>query len=114
MDEEKTAASKHSKDCRDRKRAEAERFGIERLLVDMPASTKARMSKAIKHHGYTQLQEMLQHLHLSLLSADPKEQARRLKRDDASGFDISPKLARQFKEASLADIKRDPGDENNM
>lgn len=111
MSAEKTAAAKHSKDYRDRKKADAERFGIESLPVDMAKGTRSRMSVAMKNHGYKQLQEMLQHLHLSFLNASRKEQARRLKLSDASGFVVSPKLARQFKEASLADIKRDPGDD---
>ena len=111
MSAEKTAAAKHSKDYRDRKKVDAERFGIESLPVDMAKGTRSRMSVAMKNNGYKQLQEMLQHLHLSFLNASPKEQARRLKINDASCFDISPKLARQFKEASLVDARRDHGDE---
>ncbi|MNJ75637.1 hypothetical protein D3C77_727610 [compost metagenome] len=63
----------------------------------------------MKRHGYSQLQELWQDLALSLIAAEPEDQARRLKRPDASAFEISPKLARQFDEASRAELKRDPG-----
>lgn len=111
MAEKKTGAAKHSANYRERKKAEAERFGIETLPVEMAAGTRAGMIEAMKAHGYTQLQELLQNLHRSFLAASPEEQARRLQQPDAPVFVISPKLARQFEEASQADIKRAPGDE---
>lgn len=111
MAEKKTGAAKHSADYRDRKNAEAERLGIETVKMDVPRGTKSGLDSARQVHGYTQLQEMLQDLQLSFLGADPEEQARRLKRPDAPAFCISPKLARQFKAASLAELKRNPGDE---
>ncbi|WP_460420784.1 hypothetical protein [Pseudomonas sp. ZL2] len=109
MAEKKTGAAKHSADYRDRKKAEAERFGIERIQVEMAAGTREGMSGAMKAHGYTQLQELLQNLHRSFLAASPDEQARRLQQPDAPAFEISTKLARQFEEASLVEIRRDPG-----
>ncbi|ROL64579.1 hypothetical protein [Pseudomonas vranovensis] len=109
MAEKKTGAAKHSADYRDRKKAEAQRFGIETLAVEMAAGTRAGMTGAMKAHGYTQLQELLQNLHRSFLAASPEEQARRLQQHDAPAFRISPKLARQFEKASRAELKRDPG-----
>lgn len=111
MAEKKTGAAKHSADYRKRKQEEAERLSIERIPVDMAAGTRSGMAGAMKAHGYTQLQEMLQNLCRSFLAASPEEQARRLQQPDAPDFQISPNLARQFDAASLAEIKRDPGDE---
>lgn len=111
MAEKKTGAAKHSADYRERKKAEAERFGIETLPVEMAAGTRAGMAEAMKAHGYSQLQELLQDLHRSFLSASPEEQARRLQQPDAPAFEISPKLAHQFDKASRAELKREPGDE---
>ncbi|MNJ25805.1 hypothetical protein D3C77_202620 [compost metagenome] len=111
MAEKKTGAAKHSADYRGRKKAEAERFGIETLPVEMAAGTRAGMAEAMKAHGYTQLQELLQNLHRSFLAASPDEQSRRLQLSDAPAFEISPKLARQFEAASMAEIRRCPGDE---
>lgn len=111
MAEKKTGAAKHSADYRGRKKAEAERFGIERMPVEMAVGTREGMAGAMKAHGYTQLQELLQDLHRSFLAASTEEQARRLQQPDAPAFEISPKLARQFEKASRAEVMRDPGDE---
>ncbi|MGH8382595.1 hypothetical protein [Pseudomonas sp.] len=111
MAEKKTGAAKHSADYRGRKKAEAERFGIERMQVEMAAGTRAGMAVAMKVHGYTQLQELLQNLHRSFLAASPEEQARRLQQTDTPAFEISTRLARQFDKASRAELRRDPGEE---
>lgn len=111
MAEKKTGAAKHSADYRDRKRAEAERLGIETLPVESAAGTRAELAKAMKVHGYTQLQELLQDLHRSFIAADRPEQTRRLKRPDAPAFKVSPKLARRFAAATRAELRRNPGDE---
>ncbi|MNJ45622.1 hypothetical protein D3C77_407280 [compost metagenome] len=111
MAEKKTGASKHSADYRDREKKKAEQLGIEKMTLVTAAGTKLGMSEAMKAHGFSQLQELLQDLHLSFLACDREEQARRLKRPDAPAFEITPKLASQFDEASRSELKRDPGDE---
>jgi hypothetical protein len=108
MAEKKTGAAKHSADYRDRKKAEAERLGIEILPVESAAGTRSEMAKAMKAHGYTQLQELLQDLHRAFIAVDHREQARRLKKPDAPAFKISPKLARRFEAANRAEPKRNP------
>ncbi|RFP99462.1 hypothetical protein D0O09_22385 [Pseudomonas putida] len=111
MAEQKTGAAKHSANYRDRKKAEAERLGIEKVFFNMPAGIKKAIAAEIEAHGYEQVQELWQDLALSWIAQDPEERARRLERPDAPAFYISPKLARQFEEASLAELRRDPGDE---
>lgn len=111
MAEEKTGAAKHSKDYRDRQKMEMARLGIERIHVDMPERTRQRFAEAMKAHGYSQLQELLQNLHLSFLAADLEEQSRQLKRPDATAFRITPKLSRQFEDATKAELRCNPGDE---
>lgn len=111
MTEEKTGIAKHSADYRARKKALAERLGIEKLFFNMPAGIKAAMAAEIERHGYDQVQELWQDLALSWIAQVPEERARRLERPDAPAFYISPKLARQFNEASSAQLKHDPGDE---
>ncbi len=111
MSEQKTGAAKHSADYRAREKAKAEKLGIEDLTITMPAGIKKALRAEIKRHGYTQVQELWQDMALSWIAQDPEERARRLERPDAPAFYISPKLARQFNEASLAEIRRDPGDE---
>ena len=111
MAEEKIGAVKHSADYRDRERKKAEKLGIEKVFFNMPAGIKAAMAAEIEHHGYEQVQELWQDLALAWVAQDPEERARRLERPDAPAFYISPKLARQFKVASMAEVRRDPGDE---
>lgn len=111
MAEEKTQGARDAKAYRDREKEKALRLGIEKMTLVTATGTKRGMSEAMQAHGFSQLQELLQDLHLSFLACDREEQARRLKRPDASAFEISPKLARQFEEASRAELKRDPGDE---
>jgi len=111
MAEKKTGAAKHSADYRDRKKAEAKRLGIEKLPVESAAGTRAELAKAMRAHGYTQLQELLQDMHRAFIAVDHREQVHRLKKPDAPAFKISPKLARRFEDASRMELQRDCGDE---
>lgn len=109
MTEQKTGVAKHSADYRARQKAQAKKLGIEKVFFNMPEGIKAAMAAEIERHGYEQVQELWQDLALSWIAQDPEERARRLERPDAPAFYISPKLARQFEAASMAELKRDPG-----
>lgn len=111
MAEEKTGVAKHSADYRARQKAQAKKLGIEKVFFNMPEGIKAAMAAETERHGYDQVQELWQDLALSWIAQDPEERSRRLERPDAPAFYISPKLARQFNAASMAELKRDPGDE---
>ncbi|NIF15662.1 hypothetical protein [Pantoea sp. Cy-639] len=111
MAEEKTGAAKHSADYRDREKKKAAKLGIEDITITMPVGIKKALAEEIKRHGYKQVQELWQDMALSWIAQDPEERARRLERPDAPAFYISPKLARQFEAASMAELRRDPGDE---
>ncbi|WP_252088717.1 hypothetical protein [Pseudomonas sp. MWU13-3659] len=108
---QKTGAAKHSADYREREKTKAAKLGIEKVFFNMPAGIKAALNAEIERHGYDQVQELWQDLALSWIAQDPDERARRLERPDAPAFCISPKLARQFEEASTAELRRNPGDE---
>lgn len=108
---EKTGVAKHSADYRARQKAQAKKLGIEKVFFNMPEGIKAAMAVEIERHGYDQVQELWQDLALSWIAQDPEERARRLERPDAPAFYISAKLARQFEAASIAELRRDPGDE---
>ncbi|PLP96190.1 hypothetical protein CYD26_01290 [Pseudomonas sp. FFUP_PS_473] len=111
MAEKKTGAAKHSADYREREKKKAEKLGIEKVFFNMPAGIKKAIAAEIEAHGYEQVQELWQDLALSWIAQDPVERARRLERPDAPAFYISPKLACQFEEASMTELKRDPGEE---
>lgn len=111
MAEKKTATAKHSADYRERQKKQAARLGIEKLFFTMPKGIKVAMAAEIGRHGYDQVQELWQDLALAWIAQNPDERARRLEKPDAPAFYISPKLARQFDVESMAELKRDPGDE---
>ena len=111
MAEKKTGAAKHSADYRKRKKAEAASLGIEKLFFNMPAGAKPAIAGEMKRLGYSQEQELWQDLVLSWIAQEPEERARRLEKPDAPAFYISPKLARKFEAASVAELRRNPGDD---
>lgn len=110
MAEQKTGAAKHSADYRQRKKVEALSLGIEKLFFNMPAGAKRAIAGELSRLGYSQEQELWQDLALSWAAQDPEERARRLEKPDAPAFYISPKLARQFEAASIAELKRIPSE----
>ena len=108
---DKAKGAEYSRRAREKKKAEDARLGVEQVVIEMPAGIKKLLAAEVKAHGYDQVQALWQDLALSWAAADPEERARRLQRPDAPAFKISPKLARQFNEASAAELKRNPGDE---
>ncbi|MDU8618475.1 hypothetical protein RYB67_07880 [Pseudomonas syringae] len=71
--------AQHSKDYRDRKKAEAERLGIEKVTISLASGVKAGMSAAMKRNGINSPQEAWQNLGLYFMRASPAEQDRILK-----------------------------------
>ncbi|RMS12629.1 hypothetical protein ALP71_01346, partial [Pseudomonas coronafaciens pv. garcae] len=73
--------AQHSKDYRDRKKAEAERLGIEKVTISLASGVKAGMSAAMKRNGINSPQEAWQNLGLYFMRASPAEQDRMLGND---------------------------------
>ncbi|MBC8877880.1 hypothetical protein [Pseudomonas cerasi] len=73
--------AQHSKDYRDRKKAEAERLGIEKVTINLASGVKAGMSVAMKRNGINSPQEAWQNLGLYFIRASTEEQDRMLKTD---------------------------------
>ncbi|WP_236184311.1 hypothetical protein [Pseudomonas juntendi] len=90
---------------------EGREAGYREGVLQHASGIKAAMAAEIERHGYDQVQELWQDLALSWIAQNLEERARRLERPDAPAFYISPKLARQFSDATLAELKRYPGDE---
>jgi hypothetical protein len=81
---EKTAAAKHSAAYRERQSEKTAKLGIETQKIETPAGTRSAMNTAMKDHGYSQIQELWQDLALSFLASPREEQARRLRKPNAS------------------------------
>jgi len=108
---EKSAAAKHSADYRERQNAIKAKMGIETLKIEAAAGTRCGMTTAMKDHGYKQIQELWQDLALSFLASPLEEQARRLRKPDASDFVVTPRMARQLRELGTAEVDPDADEE---
>jgi hypothetical protein len=106
----KTAAAKHASDYRKRQAEKKAALGVETLKVDVPNGVKAGLKRLMKEHGFSQQQEVFQTAILHLISAS-REDAARILKADTSGFVVTPKLSRQFDNASRKELRRDGGDE---
>ena len=73
--------AQHSKDYRDRKKAEADRLGVEKVMLSLASGVKAGMSAAMKRNGINSPQEAWQNLGLYFMRATPAEQDRMLGTD---------------------------------
>jgi hypothetical protein len=104
---EKTAAAKHAADYRARKKEASKRLGIESITIETAQGVRSGMNIAMVDHGYSQIQELWQDMALSFLAMPRDEQARRLKKPNASAFVITEKLSRQFEKESRREAERD-------
>ncbi|KEZ72811.1 hypothetical protein C5I_0117270 [Pseudomonas syringae pv. syringae FF5] len=68
------AQAQHSKDYRDRKKAEAEQLGIEKVTISLASGVKAGMSAAMKRNGINSPQEAWQNLGLYFMRSSPADQ----------------------------------------
>jgi hypothetical protein len=107
----KTSAAKHSSDYRKRSAEKNQTLGIEKLSVEVSADMTQSLQCLMREHGFSQRQEVYQTLLRHVIGLDFDEAAKIL-RPITSGFDVSPKLARQFRNESLKELRRDPGDEH--
>ncbi|WP_122523573.1 hypothetical protein [Pseudomonas viridiflava] len=73
--------AQHSKDYRDRKKAEADRLGVEKVTLSLASGVKAGMSAAMKRNRINSPQEAWQNLGLHFMRASPAEQDRMLGTD---------------------------------
>jgi hypothetical protein len=109
----KTAAAKHASDYRKRQAEQKAALGVETLKVDVPEGVKAGLKRLMKEHGFSQQQEVFQTAILHLINTSFEDAARILK-TDTSGFVVTPKLARQFQEESLKELRRNPGEDADL
>ena len=110
MAQSKKTPADHSREYRQREQEKATKLGIEKITIDMAAGVKAGMAAAMKRNGIKNAQEAWQNIGLYLIRASPEEQDRMLK-SDKSDFVITSKLACQYREKALTELKANPGDE---
>lgn len=109
--EQPTAEALKQRRKREKKQKKDKALGVEFVSVEVAGGFKAGIARLKKKHGFNNVQEMYQNLLRNVLAAD----------DDAAGwmlrgvttpFAISEKVSREFEYLSMAELIRDPGDQN--
>ena len=85
-------------------------LGVERFTVEVAGVFMPDLKRLMKEHGFNNQQEVYQNLLRNVIAAD-FEIAAWMLRNVATPYVISEKVSRAFQNQSLAEIKRDPGDE---
>lgn len=112
MAEEKELTEEAKKQRRKREKAAAKdaALGVEKFTVEVAGVFKPDLKKVMKDHGFNNQQEIHQNLIRNLIAADFETQAWML-RSVTTPYEIPEKVSRDFHYQSLAELKRDPGDE---
>lgn len=106
-----TAEAKKQKKKREKAAAKDAALGVEKFTVEMAGVFKADLKKLMKDHGFNNQQEVFQNLLRNVIAADFKTAAQMLK-CVTTPYVVSEKVSRAFRNESLAELKRDPGDES--
>lgn len=86
-------------------------LGVEKFTVEVAGVFKADLKRLMKQHGFNNQQEVFQNLLRNVIAADFKTAAQMLK-CVTTPYVVSEKVSRAFRNESLAELKRDPGDES--
>lgn len=105
-----TAEAKKQKKKREKAAAKDAALGVEKFTVEMAGVFKADLKKLMKDHGFNNQQEVFQNLLRNVIAADFETAAQMLK-CVATPFIVTEKVSREFHNQSLAEIRKDPGDE---
>ncbi|MFJ4587863.1 hypothetical protein ACIP1Z_11225 [Pseudomonas moraviensis] len=112
MAEEKELTEEAKKQRRKREKAAAKdaALGVEKFTVEVAGVFKPDLKRVMSAHGINNQQEVYQLLLMNLIAADFETQANML-RCVTTPFVITEKVSKAFRLKSLAEIKREPGDE---
>lgn len=106
-----TAEAKKQKKKREKAAAKDAALGVEKFTVEVAGVFKADLKRLMKQHGFNNQQEVFQNLLRNVIAADFKTAAQMLK-CVTTPYVVSEKVSRAFRNESLAELKRDPGDES--
>ncbi|MBJ2320627.1 hypothetical protein JFT37_19130 [Pseudomonas fluorescens] len=111
-EEEQQPTAEALKQRRKREKAAAKdaALGVEKFTIEVAGIFKADLKRLMKLHGFNNQQEVFQNLLRNLIAADFETAAKMLK-CVTTPYEPSQKVSRSFRNQSLAELKRDPGDE---
>lgn len=112
MAEEPELTEEAKKQRKKRKKGAAKNaaLGIEKLTIEIAGVFKPDLNRVMKEHGFNNQQEVYQNLLRNVIAADFDTAARML-RGVTTSYEPSEKVSQVFQDESLAELKRDPGDE---
>ncbi|WP_223538679.1 hypothetical protein [Pseudomonas sp. BF-R-12] len=108
--QEPTAEAIKQRKKREKKAVEDAKKGIGRFQVEVAGVFMSDLKCLMKEHGFNNQQEVYQNLLRNVLAAD-FEAAAWMLRCITTPFEITEKVSRDFRNESLAELRRDPGDE---
>lgn len=108
--QEPTAEAIKQKKKREKEACKNAALGIEKFTVEVAGVFKPDLKRVMKEHGINNQQDIHQRLLINLIAADFETQTLML-RCVTTPFVVTEKVSRAFREQSLAELQRDPGDE---
>jgi hypothetical protein len=113
MAEEQQAPTAEAIKQRKKREKEAARnavLGIEKFTVEVAGVFKPDLKRLMKEHGINNQQDIHQRLLRNLIAAD-FETAAWMLRNVTTPYEPNEKVSLAFHNQSMAELKRDPGDE---
>ena len=108
--QELTAEAIKQRKKREKKAADDAKKGIGRFQVEVAGVFMSDLKRLMKDHGFNNQQEVHQNLLRNVIAADFDTAAQML-RCVTTPYVITEKVSRAFQDESLAEVKRDLGDE---
>lgn len=108
--QEPTAEAIKQKKKREKEAARNAALGIEKFTVEVAGVFKPDLKRVMKEQGINNQQDIYQRLLINLIAAD-FETAAWMLRNVTTPYEMPEKVSRAFRNQSLAELKRDPGDE---
>ena len=107
---EPTAEAIKQRKKREKEAAKNAALGIEKFQIEVAGVFKPDVKQVMKEHGINNQQDIHQRLLRNLIAADFETQAWML-RNVTTPYVASEKVSRDFRNQSLIEIGKDPGDE---
>jgi len=108
--QEPTAEAIKQRRKREKSAAKDAALGIGKFQIEVAGVFKPDLQRVMKAHGINNQQDIHQRLLINLIGADFETQAWMI-RCVTTPFVISEKVSRDFRNQSLIEISKDPGDE---
>lgn len=111
-EEEQQPTAEALKQRRKREKAAAKdaALGVEKFTVELAGVFKADLKHLMKRHGFNNQQEVYQNLLRNVIAAD-FDTAAQMPRCVTTPYEPSARMSRAFQAESVAELKKDPGDE---